>query len=239
MPGRYKCLVIDHDDTAVDSTPTTHFPAHLWAIEKMRPGAPKLDFADYKVQIHHYGIGHVLAERYGMSDEEITAEYKLWREFVLPIVPKFFDGFGEMLRQHVANGGCFFVASLNEEVIVREHYDAAFHGEVVPSHIYGGCPNPPSQIKPSPWIIQDVMRRTGLAAEDIAVLDDGMSGINMARAAGVTALGAGWSHDIEELHEDMRKQCDHYFTSIEELSAWLGYSPAKSTTPSHIPEAAN
>ena len=26
---RYKCLIIDHDDTAVDSSATVHHPAHV------------------------------------------------------------------------------------------------------------------------------------------------------------------------------------------------------------------
>ncbi len=38
MLGRYRCILIDHDDTAVDSTSVVHYPAHLEALRVLRPG---------------------------------------------------------------------------------------------------------------------------------------------------------------------------------------------------------
>ena len=38
MRLKYKCLVLDHDDTVVDSTAKIHFPAFLVALRVMRPG---------------------------------------------------------------------------------------------------------------------------------------------------------------------------------------------------------
>ena len=35
---RYKCLVLDHDDTVVNSTATIHYPAFLEALKLLRPG---------------------------------------------------------------------------------------------------------------------------------------------------------------------------------------------------------
>ena len=34
---KYKCLIIDHDDTAVNSTPTVNYPAFVSALKKHRP----------------------------------------------------------------------------------------------------------------------------------------------------------------------------------------------------------
>ena len=31
---RYRCLVLDHDDTAVMSTPLIHYPAHVKAMKR-------------------------------------------------------------------------------------------------------------------------------------------------------------------------------------------------------------
>ena len=33
---RYKCLVLDHDDTAVQSTPEIHYPAFCETVETLR-----------------------------------------------------------------------------------------------------------------------------------------------------------------------------------------------------------
>jgi phosphoglycolate phosphatase/pyrophosphatase PpaX len=38
MRLRYRCLLVDHDDTAVDSTSAVHYPAHLEALRELRPG---------------------------------------------------------------------------------------------------------------------------------------------------------------------------------------------------------
>ena len=34
---KYKCLVLDHDDTIVNSTPTVNFPAFKKCLAKLRP----------------------------------------------------------------------------------------------------------------------------------------------------------------------------------------------------------
>ena len=34
----YKCLILDHDDTVVDSTATVHYPAFLAFMEQLRGG---------------------------------------------------------------------------------------------------------------------------------------------------------------------------------------------------------
>ena len=35
---RYKCLVLDHDDTVVNSTAVIHFPSFLAYLARVRPG---------------------------------------------------------------------------------------------------------------------------------------------------------------------------------------------------------
>ena len=37
---KYKCLILDHDDTIVDSTRTVNFPAFLDSLSKLRPLFP-------------------------------------------------------------------------------------------------------------------------------------------------------------------------------------------------------
>ena len=36
--GKYPCLVLDHDDTLVQSESTVNYPAFLKALEALRPG---------------------------------------------------------------------------------------------------------------------------------------------------------------------------------------------------------
>ena len=34
---RYQCLVLDHDDTVVNSTATINYPAFVQTLQKLRP----------------------------------------------------------------------------------------------------------------------------------------------------------------------------------------------------------
>ena len=43
---RYKCLVLDHDDTVVQSEQTTGYPCLLMTLERFRPGAT-ITLAEY------------------------------------------------------------------------------------------------------------------------------------------------------------------------------------------------
>jgi phosphoglycolate phosphatase/pyrophosphatase PpaX len=43
----------------------------------------------------------------------------------------------------------------------------------------------------------------------------------MARGAGAHFAAAGWAYDVPEIAEFMKKNCDYYFSSVEELKALL------------------
>ena len=44
---RYRCLVLDHDDTLVNSTATIHFPCFCEFLKEVRPNAKKYTLEDY------------------------------------------------------------------------------------------------------------------------------------------------------------------------------------------------
>ena len=53
------------------------------------------------------------------------------------------------------------------------------------------------------------------------MVDDMPHGGQMARAAGVKFVGAGWYHMLPELEEKMRAQCDWFFSTVEAFSNFL------------------
>lgn len=54
--------------------------------------------------------------------------------------------------------------------------------------------------KPHPGILRDALRETGVAATEAVMIGDTSFDMEMARAAGIPALGAGWGyHEDEEL----------------------------------------
>ena len=52
---KYKCLLLDHDDTVMDSTAQIHFPAFLEALKEMRPGTI-MTVEDYFRENFHPGF---------------------------------------------------------------------------------------------------------------------------------------------------------------------------------------
>lgn len=44
---RRRCLILDHDDTVVNSTAFIHHPAYKLAVTQLRPQVPLMDLNDY------------------------------------------------------------------------------------------------------------------------------------------------------------------------------------------------
>ena len=49
----------------------------------------------------------------------------------------------------------------------------------------------------------------------------GKPGYDMARAAGVDFAAAGWAYDVPEIEGFMRKNCDFYFKTVQDLGQFL------------------
>ena len=218
---RYRCLVIDHDDTAVDSTARVHYPAHLRAMEVLRPGSPPIDLETWFCRNFEPGIMPFLTEELGLTAEEMLVEYAIWREFTTSHTPRFYPGFLETLAAYQARGGRVVVASHSETDTIAACYRAASDGAAVVPDLIFGWELPPEQRKPSPYAVLETMRRLGLGPRDVLVVDDLKPGIEMARAAGVDAAGVGWGHDIPLIREWMQRNCVAYFATVEEFAAFV------------------
>ena len=46
------------------------------------------------------------------------------------------------------------------------------------------------------------------------VLDDLSPGVKMAKAAGIQVAAAGWGHSVPVIEEYMKRECDHYFSTV-------------------------
>ena len=67
MGVRFRCILIDHDDTAVDSTAATHYPAHLEALRVLRPGRTPPTKEEFLLRNFH-GIMDYLAGELGLDE---------------------------------------------------------------------------------------------------------------------------------------------------------------------------
>jgi phosphoglycolate phosphatase/pyrophosphatase PpaX len=218
---RYRCLIIDHDDTAVDSTMRVHYPAHVRAMKILRPGHRPVDLNTWFAKNFDPGIMSFLVDELGMSDVELAVEEEVWREFTSRITPEFFPGFLDALADFKELGGAVVVASHSEENVIRAHYSAGSNGRpVVPDLVFGWELGPELR-KPNPYPVHETLRRLQLDPREVLVVDDLKPGVDMARAAGVDVAAAAWSHDIPAIRQFMQQSCVATFDTVAEFADFI------------------
>lgn len=214
---KYRCLIVDHDDTVVNSTATVHFPCFQEYVGKYRPSY-SCTLEHYFRQNFHPGVVPFFRDEVGLSEEEMIHEQAYWNAYVQDHVPRAYPGMAEILRRHKTDGGLLCVISHSyRDNILRDYRE---NGLPEPDAVYGWeCP--PAQRKPSPWAVGQIMARFGLKTDQVLVLDDLKPGLDMALAAGVDFAAAGWANDIPEIEGFMRANCERYFKRVEDFGKWL------------------
>jgi phosphoglycolate phosphatase/pyrophosphatase PpaX len=218
---RYRCLILDHDDTAVDSTRGVHHPAHIRSMQVLRPDERVVDLETWFRKNFDPGITSYLMDELGFSEAEMEVENSIWREFSQNGRSQFFPGFLEALARYQECGGCFVVASHSEEDVIRAHYRAGANGATVQPELVFGWDLGPEKRKPKPYAVLETLRRLGLRRDEVLVVDDLKPGIDMARAARVDAAAAGWCHNISEIREFMSRECVATFETVEEFAQYI------------------
>ncbi len=215
---KYRCLVLDHDDTVVNSTSTIHYPAYVAYMEKEKPGKPLLSLEEYFRYNFDPGVIPMFRDICGLTEKEMEEEEIFWSDYVKEHVPKAYPGIREILWEHKKNGGLICVVSHSfRHYVLRDYRE---NGLPEPDLAFGWELDA-SLRKPEPWSLFEIMKTYGLAPSDMLVLDDLKPGYDMAKAAGVPFAAAGWANNVPEIMNFMRKHCERYFRSVEEFAEYL------------------
>ena len=214
---RYQCLVFDHDDTVVNSTATIHWPCFVDFLAERRPGM-SCSLEKYFIKNFDPGFLPMCREDYGLSDAELDDELRFWKAYVREHVPSAYPGIREMMERQKAEGGLVCVVSHSLDFNIRRDYRE--NGLPEPDAVYG-WEQPLERRKPSPWPLQEIMRRFDLQPRDLLMIDDLKPGYDMARACGVDFAAVGWANDIPAIERFMRGNCRWYFKTVPELAAFL------------------
>ena len=197
---KYKCLVLDHDDTLVKSTDQIHYPAFCHTLEILRPGAA-ISMLAFKEACAFPGFLPLCTDTYSFTKEELDFELADWLSFVKNKIPDAHQGFGELLTAYRKAGGILCVVSHSDQSLIQRDY--MHHFGFSPDFIYDL--NYPHQ-KTSPAPLQDFMKKTELTPKDLLVVDDLPVGKEMATAAGVDFVFAGWSNTAPSVYKLMKEQ---------------------------------
>lgn len=214
---RVPCLVLDHDDTVVNSTATVHFPCFQAFLKLYFPQC-NYTLEEYFLKNFSPGILELLRDEVGMDDEMLQQEHRFWDAYVQQHVPQCYEGMRELLWKHKEAGGLICVASQSfAKNILRDYRE---NGLPEPDLVFG-WEYPAHQRKPKPYPLQQILLKTGLKREELLVVDDLKPGYDMAKACGIKFAAAGWAYDIPRIEAFMRENCDLYFKTVAELAEYL------------------
>ena len=214
---RFRCLVLDHDDTVMESTRCIHYPAFLQGMRKLRPEVD-MSLEDFFRMNFHPGIETYYREVLRLSQEEYDWEFRFWQDYTRRHVPRVYPGMERIIRRQREGGGFVCVSSHSVAEQIRRDYAA--NALPAPELVYG-WELPPERRKPAPFALEEIMTRLGLSREELVMVDDLRFGCDMAAGCGVTAVGAGWAHEIGEIREYMERHCDLYCDSPRMLEDFL------------------
>lgn len=215
---KFPCLVLDHDDTAVQSEATVNYPCFCETMALIRPGIV-VTLEDYARGCSELGFVDMCKQWYNFTQKELDDEYIAWKQYSQKHRPTPVSGIRELIHRHKEAGGKLFVVSHSSEEMILRDYHAYF--DILPDQIYG-CDTPVDQQKPNPYPILNIMEKYGYKPEEILVVDDMKPGWEMARAAGVKIAFAGWDRkDFPSIYQEMTSLCDYTFGRVTELADFL------------------
>lgn len=215
---KYRCLVLDHDDTVVQSMKTMSYPFWCLELEIFRPGMTQ-SMEDYILECHSRGFAGLCRDCFHFTDDELKKEHGMWMDYVMTHTPDPYPGMEAVIHRQKAEGGIVCVVSHSHADNILRDYQTHFSME--PDAIYG-WELPPEQRKPNPHPLLNIMARYDLKPEEILVVDDMKLACQMAKPLGIKVAYAGWNGlGIPEIEAEMKSLCDFSFDSTEKLYKFL------------------
>lgn len=212
-----RVLVLDHDDTTVNSTPYIHYPAFMKILDELRPGTfySQEEFLTANLTP---GLWTFYLDELGFDPAEMKREQDIWKEYIDNVIPPFFSGMPELIERFRKAGGIVSIVSHSFSKFIRRDYEAA---HIEPPELIFGAELERSKNKPNPWPLEEIMRVTGCKAEEMLMVDDLNAGLEMAKAGGVKFAACGWGYENPVIREFMQKNADYYLNSVADLEKLL------------------
>ena len=215
---KYPCLVLDHDDTVVQSEKNIGYPFFCQILSQYRPGKT-ISFKDYVHDCHDFGFSEMCRRRFQFTEQEQYDEYIGWKEYVKNNIPDPFPGIDRVIRRQKQEGGLVCVVSHSSVDNITRDYTV--HFGVQPDAIYG-WDLPENQRKPNPYPLLHIMERFQLQPKDLLVVDDMKLAWQMVQPVGAEIAFAAWGKlEFPELSQEMRQICNYSFSSPKELETFL------------------
>ena len=215
---KYPCLVLDHDDTVVQSETTINYPFFCYILDQFRPGQT-IPQEEYNNGCFTPGFAQKCKDRFQFTDQELKDEYQQWMNFVMSHTPDPYPGIRELVHRYKEAGGIICVVSHSSVINITRDYQT--HFGVLPDEIYG-WDLPEEQRKPSAYPLEQIIKKYHLRPDQLLVVDDLKPAWVMCKKVGVPIAFAAWSKEnCPAILKEMTDLCDYTFYSPAELEAFL------------------
>lgn len=215
---KYPCLVLDHDDTVVQSEGTVNYPFFCYILDQFRPGKT-ITLQEYTRGCYEMGFSQMCREKYQFTEQELVDEYLGWQAYIKDHIPAPFPGIRELIHRQKAEGGLVCVVSHSCNDNITRDYQA--HIGLQPDEIYG-WDYPEHQRKPNTYPLEQIMKKHDLNPAELLVVDDMKPAWEMARKTGVPIAFAAWGRqDYPQIVKEMTEICDYTFNEVSALYRFL------------------
>lgn len=215
---KYPCLVLDHDDTVVQSEATINYPFFCYILDQFRPGE-QITLEQYVNGCFYPGFADMCRQRYNFTEQELKDEYQGWMEYVKSHIPDPFPGIRDLILRYKEAGGIICVVSHSSAINITRDYQT--HFGILPDDIYG-WDLPEHQRKPSIYPLEQIMKKYHLRPDELLVVDDLKPAWVMCRKADVKIAFAAWSkQNTPAILQEMTELCDYAFQTPSDLENFL------------------
>lgn len=215
---KYPCLVLDHDDTVVQSESSINYPYFCYILDQFRPGQT-ITKEEYFSGCFHLGFSEMCRQKFNFTEQELIDEYAGWQAYIRSHTPPPYAGIERILEKQKKAGGLICVVSHSSKENISRDYQT--HFGFLPDDIFG-WDYPEHQRKPAPYPLTQIMKKYNLTPEQLLVVDDLKPGYDMAKAVGVPIAFAQWGkEDAPEICAQMRAICDFTFDEPASLENFL------------------
>jgi len=230
MNPRYRCLVLDHDDTVVNSTLEVNYPNMLDSLAILRPQAT-LTLEEFIEGNSDPGFNDWVRQRFGYTQQEVEWHYEFWRSNVMKRRPSMAPGMPAFLTRYHRAGGIICVATHSMRQMIEADYRT--NCGFLPD--YMNCwEEPAGHRKPNPYPVQEALRRFDLRPADVLVVDDLGPGLQMAEAAGVDFAAALWCCTTPKMEQLLSARANYVFRAVGQLEELvLGPAPGPKEAACH------
>ncbi|ELP90417.1 hypothetical protein EIN_016360 [Entamoeba invadens IP1] len=216
---KYKCIVLDQDDTTVDSTPSVHYKSYQLFMSKYRKDSPIFTLEEWYKILWDVNTTQFFNDVLCLSNDEKKEIYQEWINCYTNSRIEMFPGILDFLKEYRSLGGIIIVCTHGQATVIKDFYEKYTNGAFLPDDIYGFDPTHPELCKPYPYPIECVLQKYRLTKQDIVVVDDLSHGLLMAKNAGVDSIGALYGKGHQLVADRIKELSKTTVDSVAELKS--------------------